>query len=46
MKDKVLHDGSQSDENNEISHRGSTSAVPSFIPAGKSRKTYDTIIPV
>lgn len=33
MKDKVFHDSSQSDENNEVGNRGSSSTVPPFIPA-------------
>lgn len=45
MKDKVFHDSSQSDENNEVSNRGSTSAFPPFIPAGKSYKRHDMSIP-
>ena len=40
MKDKVFHDSSQSDENNEVSNRGSSSTVPPFVQAGKSRKTH------
>ena len=40
MKDKVFHDSSQSDENNEVGNRGSSSTVPPFIPAGKSLKRH------
>ena len=35
MKDKVFHESSLSDDNNELLNRASTSAVPPFNPAGE-----------
>ena len=38
MKDKVVHESSQSDENNEALNRSSASAIPPFNIPGKLPK--------
>lgn len=48
MKDKVVHESSQSDENNEALNRSSASAIPPFKIPGKLAKysiKYQLLLP-
>lgn len=48
MKDKVVHESSQSDENNEALNRSSASAIPPFNIPGKLAKysiKYQLLLP-